>query len=209
MKIKLLSLALLTALIAIAGLPPEQQPQAEPQQAQVPAELEKMHAEHLQFFARSPGFGVSRVPRMPSYATVNLAGTVYTVVRPDLIALETKPVAYRNPGEDGVSMAMLTNKTVKAQLQTRAISDEESRAILELREGKDLVQQPGTMPFLQLPGRASAVGPVIPVIRVVGAMRATAGCARCHEVPQGTLLGAFSYTLVPANTATSLIQHRN
>ena len=39
--------------------------------------------------------------------------------------------------------------------------------------------------------------------RVVGALRATAACAKCHEVSVGTLLGAFSYTLVPQPAPTS------
>ncbi len=201
-----LALSLLTAcatLVALAGLPPDQQPKFEPQQPPAPAvpnELEKMHAEHLQFFGQSPGFGSDRIDHLPPRATVTLAGTTYSVVRPDLIALETKAVAYRNPGEGVVSMAMLTNKTVKARLQTRPISGEEFRAILELREGKDLVQRPGKV---QIPQGAGQPPTEVPVIRVVGAMRATASCARCHEVPQGTLLGAFSYHLVPASSGAA------
>ena len=52
-----------------------------------------------------------------------------------------------------------------------------------------------------IPLPADAAGKEVPVIRVVGAMRATASCAKCHEVPVGTLLGAFSYTLFPASSA--------
>ncbi len=186
------------AFVVLAGLPPEQQPKPEPQQpqvSQVPAELEKMHAEHLFHFTLAPGFGLDRIDRIPTRSEIILAGATYTVSRPDLLALETKAVAYRSFGGEGVSMRMLTNKTLKAQLQTRPISNEESRAIRELREGKDLVQQAGTLPVPQAAGRAPVT---VPVIRVVGAMRAAASCAKCHEVPQGTLLGAFSYTLVPA-----------
>lgn len=197
------SLTLMAAFVATAGLPPEEQakpqpPLRQPDAPAIPPELEKMHAEHLHLFATSPGFGMSRVIRMPRHAQVTLAGTTYTVVRPDLIALETKAVAYRNPGEEVVGMATLTNKTAKARLQTRPITGEESRAILELREGKDLVQQPGTWRVPQGQGRTPVE---VPVVRVFGAMRATASCAKCHEVPQGTLLGAFSYTLIPASAA--------
>lgn len=198
------SLTLMAAFVATAGLPPEEQakPQPPPRQPDAPAippELEKMHAEHLHLFATSPGFGDMRTIRMPRQAQVTLAGATYTVVRPDLIALETKAVAYRTPFSDEVvKMAMLTNKTAKARLQTRPITGEESRAILELREGKDLVHQSGTWQAPQGKERAPVE---VPVVRVVGAMRATASCAKCHEVPQGTLLGAFSYTLVAGSAA--------
>ena len=32
-------------------------------------------------------------------------------------------------------------------------------------------------------------------------MRASVGCAKCHECAVGTLLGAFSYTLTPSQQA--------
>src|SRR5262249_368563 len=35
-------------------------------------------------------------------------------------------------------------------------------------------------------------------IRMLGAVRAAGKCLKCHDVPDGTLLGAFSYTLRPA-----------
>lgn len=201
-----LSLALLSAaLVATAGLPPEEQPKSEAQQPPpapaIPPELEKMHASQLQVFATSPGFGPVRNRLRRISVDITLAGERYQVFWPDLIALETKPVAYLTIGEDAVNMATITNKAAKVHLRTRPITSLESRAITELRAGKDLVQEADllkTQPIL-------AKSPVeIPVIRVIGAMRATAGCAKCHEVPQGTLLGAFSYTLVPVSSASGL-----
>lgn len=196
-----LGLALLAAtLVTTAGLPPDEQPKPEAQQPPpaptVPPELEKMHAEELHHFATSPGFGRGRMDYLPRWSAVTLAGKRYQVVRPDLIALETKPTAYLNSGAESISMAVLTNKASKVHLPTRPITSEESLAITELRDGKDIVQQAGKTQ-IQPNGARSSVE--VPVIRVVGAMRATAGCAKCHEVPQGTLLGAFSYTLVPAD----------
>lgn len=224
MKSTFLPLAFLTlALAAIGGLPPEQQPKPEPQAPLapvIPPELLRMHADHLHQFATSPGFGMSRVVRMPTQATITLAGVTYRVPRPDLIALETKAVAYQSPNWEGLSMANLTNKAARARLQTRPLTKDEFSAILDLREGKDLVQQERVLQIPHPPAAASrvrvssgavtggiplppdAAGTEIPVIRVVGAMRATASCAKCHEVPVGTLLGAFSYTLIPA-TATA------
>lgn len=98
MKATRLPIALLAlTLAATAGLPPEQQPKPEPQAPLapvVPPELMRMHADHLHQFATSPGFGMSRVIRMPTQATVTLAGVTYHVPRPDLLALDTKAVAY-------------------------------------------------------------------------------------------------------------------
>ncbi|MFM8469234.1 MAG: hypothetical protein ACKODH_04590 [Limisphaerales bacterium] len=223
MKSTSLPIAFLTlTLAAIAGLPPEQQPKPDPQAPLapvVPPELLRMHADHLHHFATSPGFGMSRVIRMPTQATVTLAGVTYRAPRPDLIALETKAVAYQSPSWEGLSMANLTNKAARARLQTRPLTKDEFSAVLELREGKDLVQQERTLKLGRLPETAElvraselevasgspvpadAAGKEIPVLRVVGAMRATASCAKCHEVPVGTLLGAFSYTLTPASDA--------
>ncbi|NBV22595.1 MAG: hypothetical protein EBS05_11850 [Proteobacteria bacterium] len=132
----------------------------------------------------------------PSWTEVTLAGEKYHASRPVLIALETKPTAYLNSGTESISMAVLTNKASKVHLPTRLITNEESRAITELRNGKDIVQQAGKT---QIHPNGARSPVEVPVLRVVGAMRATAGCAKCHEVPQGTLLGAFSYTLVLAD----------
>lgn len=40
-------------------------------------------------------------------------------------------------------------------------------------------------------------------IRMLGALRAAEGCRECHEVPQGTLLGAFTYRLSPGASAAA------
>ena len=196
MNAKLLPLGLLaTALAVTAGLPPEQQPKPEtrpepPAAPALPPELERMHADHVLRFAASPGFGKSRMIRMPQQLFITLAGTSYRVIRPDLIALETKPVAYRNPGEEEViGMSMLTNRAAKAHLTTRPITKDEANAIMELRQGKDLVQQETVQ---HVPARPGVIGTEVRAQRVVGALRATAACAKCHEVPVGTLLGAFS-----------------
>lgn len=219
MKSTRLPIAFLTlTLAATAGLPPEQQPKPEPQAPPapvVPPELLRMHADHLHQFATSPGFGMSRVIRMPTQATVTLAGVTYRVPRPDLLALGSEVVAYQSPNWEGLSMANLTNKAARAHLQTRPLTKDELSAVSELREGKDFVQQERTLKLGRLPEttklvraserevangsslNADTAGKEVPVLRVVGAMRATVSCAKCHEVPVGTLLGAFSYTLFP------------
>jgi hypothetical protein len=54
----------------------------------------------------------------------------------------------------------------------------EAAALAELRKGNELVAE--TSPS---------------VMRMVGAIRARADCLKCHDGDEGTLLGAFSYTL--------------
>ena len=62
--------------------------------------------------------------------------------------------------------------------KTRALNDFETQALEALRQGEDL--------------RTSATPNRI---EMLGALRATAQCSRCHQVPRGTLLGAFTYDL--------------
>lgn len=211
MKAKLLSLALLAAALGvIAGLPPEQQPEPQPKQpsakpkAGAPAFLsahgygkpdrrfdsaEAMHADHIHRFETAPGFGMSRVLVMPRASELRLAYETYRVPKPDLIALEDKPHAYVSPYEM-ISVAALTNRTARAQLQKRPLSALETKAVASLREGRNLVVQPATFPMETLNGTREVSG-----LLAVGALRAKAGCAKCHEVAEGTLLGAFSYKL--------------
>jgi len=215
MKTKLLSLALLTTTLVVpAGLPPEQQPEPQPQRpaakrkASAPAFLtahgygnpdrrfdsaEAMHADHIHHFETAPGFGTSRIIVMPRASELTLAYESYRVPKPDLIALEDKPHAYISPFEM-ISVAGLTNKTSRARLQKRDLSELETKAVARLREGGNLVVQPAklAMPTPQDPQRE------VDGLLAVGALRARASCARCHEVKEGTLLGAFSYSLFPA-----------
>lgn len=217
MNTKLLSLALTaTALIAFAGLPPEDQPKPEPQppkrKASAPVAFmthgygkpdrrfdsaEAMHADHFHRFETAPGFGMSRVMVMPRASELTLAYDTYLVPKPDLIALEGKPVAYKSPIEM-ISVASLTNRASRARLQTRPLSELETKAIAKLREGRNLVVQPARFPMETSQGPREISG-----LLAVGALRAKASCAKCHEVAEGTLLGAFSYKLYQTSTATA------
>jgi hypothetical protein len=62
---------------------------------------------------------------------------------------------------------------------TRALNDFEASAIPQLLEKQEIVARATTNR-----------------IEMVGAIRASKQCTECHDVPRGTLLGAFSYTLV-------------
>lgn len=219
MNKKLLSLALLTAtLVVTAGLPPGVQKEAEPQQPpanrkkSAPVALlahgygkperrfdsaEAMHTDHIHRFETAPGFGMSRIMVMPRASELTLAYETYLVPKPDLIALEDKVVAYISPFEM-ISVAALTNRTSRARLQKRPLSELETKAIASLREGRNLVVQPTKFPMETLQGTQEISG-----LLAVGALRAKASCAKCHEVAEGTLLGAFSYKLYQTSTETA------
>lgn len=155
--------------------------------------LETMHADHLQRFQTTPGFGMSRVLRMPQSSLLTLCDETFRVPKPALIALTSATVAYHNRGLL-VGMADLTNGFSRTRLLTRPLSRAEQRAVAELRTGKELVLQPASFPLLT-PGGTNLVAGTL----AVGALRAGAACARCHDCEEGTLLGAFSYALIPEN----------
>ncbi len=158
---------------------------------------EAMHADHFLRFETAPGFGMSRVKFMPRASELTLAYETYLVPKPDLIALEDKAVAYVSPSEM-ISVAALTNRTTRARLQTRPLSELETKAIASLRAGQNLVVQPATFPMATPQGSRE-----VPGLLAVGALRAKASCAKCHEVAEGTLLGAFSYTMYQTTSATN------
>lgn len=158
---------------------------------------EAMHADHFHRFETAPGFGVSRIQVMPRASELTLAYETYLVPKPDLIALEDKVTAYISPMEM-ISVAALTNRTARARLQKRSLSELETKAIASLREGRNLVVQPTKFPIETLQGTQEISG-----LLAVGALRANASCAKCHEVAEGTLLGAFSYKLYQTSTATA------
>ena len=66
-------------------------------------------------------------------------------------------------------------------VSTRSLDQFESQALARLRAGEDLVTESGPH-----------------AIRMLGPILASNDCLKCHGVERGTLLGCFSYTLVPA-----------
>lgn len=197
----LFGLALLAVVVvATAGLPPEvqenakpasppaQKPPAEP----LPQALVDFHAAHIHEFETTPGLGFARMGRMSISTPVIFGGVSYRSPKPDLIALETKPVAYRSTTGEMIGLRTLNDPNQRKRMHLRPITAAETSAIAELRDGAHLVRQNATIKAFTPTGIADVSG-----IRVVGALRAKATCARCHECPEDTLLGAFSYTLLP------------
>lgn len=158
--------------------------------------LDLMHESYTADFASRPGFGASRVIFLPPQDFLTLDGGTYRFAAPDLLGLADEPVAYtrRHPAET-IAVADLSRKESRARLQRRPLTDDELRAVAELRRGQNLVTLPKQVAVPTEHGTNHVAG-----LLAVGALRARAQCAECHDVKEGTLLGAFAYTLVPTNS---------
>ena len=152
----------------------------------------ELHAKYSQDFASRPGFGVSRLPFLPPEDYLTLEGKRYRVRTPDLLGLEGPSIAYVS-GQRALSFEDLSKNEARSLLTKRILNEFELQAVPKLRAGKDLVQAPKEL----LVGAETSTNRVSG-IRVVGALRATTQCVACHQVSEGTVLGALSYILVPA-----------
>lgn len=108
--------------------------------------------------------------------------TGYTLVerwairKTELIGLlvQDTPVAYMTPDNQMPTMAGIKDT------KTRELSDFESSGLKDLAAGKEVV----------------VVDATTNQVRMVGAIRMSAACMKCHDGKRGDLLGAFSYELV-------------
>ena len=150
-----------------------------------------MQEEYFSLFRTKPGFGASRILVFPVQDQLMLEGFTYQFVAPDLIGLEDEPLAYRRRLEL-ITMADITNRTSRSQLMTRPLTPDEVRAVAELRGGKNIAVLPIQTPIVTRQGTNEVAG-----LLALGALRARTECAQCHQCAVGTLLGAFSYRLVP------------
>jgi len=73
-----------------------------------------------------------------------------------------------------------------SEARRRPLDGFETIALRELRNGESLV--------VRSQGER---------VKMMGALRAAKQCAVCHEVPRGTLLGAFSYCFRDQTSASS------
>jgi hypothetical protein len=162
-----------------------------------------MHEYFIERFVDSDGFGSERMGQ-PSMVSrdhqLRLAGHAYATSSIDLISLHpgaalrskvhpaparfatiaaptTRPFAYTQPFN-----------VTKAHLQEsarRPLREPELAAINNLVAGEEtVVNERSTPPLL------------------IGAVRASSQCLKCHEGPAGRMLGAFSYSLQPISGAT-------
>jgi hypothetical protein len=137
---------------------------------------QKMHAYMVNQFIRSPGFGDGRMAPIEDRLRtkrIYADGTRYIVGRVQLISLNggKEPFAY------DTRFADVSKKQIKHAGHI-PVDDTILSALDELKAGKEVV--------LTGPGDSR---------ELIGAVRASASCTKCHEVAQGTLLGAFRYPL--------------
>ena len=78
----------------------------------------------------------------------------------------------------------LPNLKELATAETRPLDQFETEALEDLQAGEDLIVRGDN-------GQ----------VRMLGSLRAAVQCLECHQVPRGTLLGAFTYHLNPPASA--------
>jgi hypothetical protein len=122
------------------------------------------------------GFRPHAFNHLPSLYSGNAKPEEWKMTRLELVSLlkHQPPAAYVSehlPAMDELRDA-----------PTRPTTKFEEDAISELRDGEELV--------VETTGQTA---------RMVGSIRAIAECRKCHQVPLGGLLGAFSYRLILGN----------
>jgi len=138
------------------------------------------HARAVTTFVENEGFGFSRFRRHDLWRelSLDLEGTEYRLHEMHLIGLTSEK------GERSFVAQQMPRKASLAEVETRKLTPEETHAITQLRAGQ---------PWSKItPPPAPEPAP----IRVIAPIFAQQSCLECHEVKEGTLLGAFDYELV-------------
>jgi hypothetical protein len=139
----------------------------------------QMHAVYVEQFIQSSGFGVNRMGQdLRSFYELVLNGQPHVVERVELIGLvkHPEPTAYVI-SSSLPQKAFFTNYMTR-YLKTRALTEFETNALVELRKGRDEV-----------------IGTHEGSAAILGAVRARRECLKCHDGEAGSLLGAFSYAM--------------
>jgi len=154
-----------------------------------------MHEYFIERFVESEGFGNERMgqPFMVSRDhQLRLAGQTYQITSIELISLNSGAALRSHvraaPARFATGAAPMTRpfaytqpfNVTKAHLQEsarRPLRESERAAIDKLAAGAEIVFTERSTPPL------------------LGALRASSQCLKCHEGPAGRMLGAFSYSL--------------
>jgi hypothetical protein len=155
------------------------------------------HERCVEMFVKADGLGVRRMPTLthnlrdyprslslpaeadapaqpPPGVPLPEAAANWLMQKVELVGLlnHEKPGVYPAEGKMGSRFK---------RPRTRDLDEFEQTALAELQKGEHvmLAESNGT-------------------IRVLGAIRARQACVKCHEKPEGTLLGALSYVFEPA-----------
>jgi hypothetical protein len=173
---------------------------ADAPQANGGADLREAHRIGTLNFVTSPGFGMERMPRTPSGHS-----TSQTFFLP-IVDIKDRP-DLSPPGQQWV----VKNKSLIGFMYNTEGQAYVPNVFLDMKNGKGVPPKPEVLrpmdPFETLAVRGLKAGHELLIepkpgsIRMMGAMYAEKSCAKCHDVKEGTLLGALSYTLEKAPDA--------
>jgi hypothetical protein len=152
--------------------------------------IDAMQAEFFKRFLSAPGFGLSRTVHrefQEPAPMLTLEGNIYSTVPPQLIGLENQAVAYVPNGTMTVK-AELKTKELRALIRTRPLTGFESNSVTLLAAGTNFVTSPHQ-------AKTASHEAAVEQRFVLGAIRASQDCLKCHQCDEGKLLGAFSYIL--------------
>jgi len=197
----LLLLCALSTAQAIEQTPPEKKlsvavsntPDETPPSREAIVFMTQLHQISYKAFTETElAFGVFRTPPMVTHHSL-VEFNKDTFERVELIGMtRAQPVAYAYYRQKlgRVGLHVLKPEDVVR----RPMTDFEKRAIVELKKGRDIVleaENPRIPPPQHItPEVVKAAGKAI---YAVGALYARKDCIECHEVREGTILGAFTY----------------
>lgn len=152
--------------------------------------VERMHAYFVERFVAGDGFGFGRMAStsdITSDHTLIVDGRRFTVREVELVSVDPAAPGRARANPPWPQPFVYTQPFIvrKEELQTsrrRSPSDGEEAAARRLAAGAEVVFEHDERP---------------PVL--VGAIRATGECVKCHRANAGSLLGAFSYRLAAAD----------
>ncbi len=157
-------------------------------------DLDAVEALFFKKFSEAPDFGGGRDFAPPKLelptGELTLNGALYYVLPPELIGLETQPIAYLSPSSRRIVNKLdLSNATARKRIQTRPLTAFEIVAVDQLKAGTNRVSE--IQPGRQISKTVSQPD----LLMVLAPIHAKADCAKCHKCEEGKLLGAFSYAL--------------
>ncbi|MCZ7644366.1 MAG: hypothetical protein M5U26_03645 [Planctomycetota bacterium] len=136
--------------------------------------LREIHNIHSKNFIGAKGFGVERMRYLPEVGMYQLRRGRARVELVSLLEHE-EPVVYE---KDLTKMPDLSMGAMPKETRTRTLTVFERDALAQLRRGRDEVYHRDR-----------------DTDYMVGSLRASAGCLKCHSVKQGDLLGALTYRI--------------
>lgn len=156
--------------------------------------FDEMHEHYTHQFVEAEGFGISRIVTFtePEFRQLFVNGTPYRLQGLRMIGLTSEvPVMYL-PSWIGLSRRQLD------EYPKRVLLEAEERAVQKLKTGTDYVWYPGHRQTALPVSSNNETIPVEHTGRLIAGLKASASCTNCHDVAEGTLLGAFVYELLDA-----------